>query len=167
MEKNTYIASNQEKNFFNDAITYIASNTDGNYEYKTVNISIPLNIFSNGLSGLEALSKYLKEVYDLRYCDIARLLNRDDRTIWDAYANARQKSSEDFSTIKSEICIPITIFNNRSLSILESSTKYLKEVLNLRYCKIACFLNKDPRTIWTVYNRSVKKRENEKQIVCN
>ena len=138
-------------------ITYIASKKEDGL----VNISLPVCIFSNGLSGLEAISKYLVEITGLRYCQIADLLNRDDRTIWDAHNGAKRKSHEDFSKEISSINIPIKIFGNRSLSILESLTAYLREEFNLRYCQIASLLNKDDRTIWTVYDRARKKRKNE------
>jgi hypothetical protein len=171
MKKITYIASNENENFiFKNTFTYIASNPEENsyinYNFKdknaAKNIFLPTNIFNNGLSGLEAISKYLKENSRLRYCEIAKLINRDDRTIWDAYQNARRKSNEDFSNEASKIQIPIEIFNSRPLSILETLTVYLKEELNLRYCQIASLLNKNDRTIWTVYNRATKKKKNGK-----
>ena len=121
-------------------------------------IFLPINIFSNGSSGLESISKYLREAMGLRYCKIADLLNRDDRTIWGAYESANEKSGINLSFEDSSIEIPLFIFKDRSLSILEALAEYLKEELNLRYCKIAVLLNKDPRTIWTVYNRAKKKR---------
>jgi hypothetical protein len=170
METITYIASSEKEDlFFKNSFTYIASNDVNNDQYfnydNTKNekeeIFLPISIFNNGLSGLEAISKYLKEGNVLRYCQIAELLNRNDRTIWDAYNNAKQKSNEDFSKIESDIKIPLQIFNNRSLSILEALTAYLKEDLNMRYCQIASLLNKDQRTIWTAYNRCIKKRKNE------
>lgn len=165
METITYIASKEKENlFFQNTFTYIASNSEGdlnaNRNFKNKNtkkISLPLCIFNNGLSGLEAISKYLKEIDNLRYCEIARLLNRDDRTIWDAYQNAKQKSDECFSNDPSNIQVPLGIFNNRSFSILENLSSYLKDELNLRYCQIASLLNKDARTIWTAYNRANKK----------
>ena len=41
--------------------------------------SIPLNLFSERKLGvLEVIVKYLKENNDLSYCEIAKLLNRDD-----------------------------------------------------------------------------------------
>src|SRR3989344_8285526 len=128
-------------------------------------IFLPINIFSNGASGLESISKYLKDAIGLRYCKIADLLNRDDRTIWGAYKSANEKSNNNFSSEEFHIKIPLSIFKERSLSVLEALTEYLKDELNLRYCKIAVLLDKDPRTIWTVYNRAKKKiknRENAK-----
>ena len=170
MKTITYIASNEEGNlFFQNNFTYIASNTkdglDINYAFQdkgTVkeSISLPIYVFSNGLSGLEAISRYLVETVGLRYCQIADLLNRDDRTIWDAYNGAKQKPHENLHNSTSCVHVPLQIFNNRTLSILESLTVYLKEEANLRYCQISSLLNKDARTIWTAYHRAIKKRKN-------
>ena len=126
-------------------------------------IFLPINIFSNGTSGLESISKYLRETIGLRFCKIADLINRDDRTILGAYKSANEKSGINLSFEESNIKIPLFIFKDRSLSILEALAEYLKEELNLRYCKIAVLLNKDPRTIWTVYNRAKKKRKRNAQ----
>ena len=60
---------------------------------------------------------------------------------------------------ESEILIPISIFVDRSLSVLEVIVEYLKENLHLTYHQIALLTNRDDRTIWTVYNRSQKKRQ--------
>jgi hypothetical protein len=63
------------------------------------------------------------------------------------------------SIVKEEVAIPITIYDNKELSILETSCKYLKEELNLNYHQIAELLNRDDRTIWTTYNNASKKRK--------
>ena len=55
------------------------------------------------------------------------------------------------------ILIPSNIFKNRSLSILEALVEYLKEKRSLTYHEIAELLERDDRTIWTVYNRAKKK----------
>ena len=61
------------------------------------------------------------------------------------------------------LLIPSSIFKERSLSVLEALSEYLKETLNLRLCKIADLLNKDQRTIWTVYHRAKVKRKKNAQ----
>jgi hypothetical protein len=57
-----------------------------------------------------------------------------------------------------EILIPSGIFLDRTLSVLETIVEYLKEKKGLTYHEIAIFLNRDDRTIWTCYNRALKKR---------
>jgi hypothetical protein len=45
------------------------------------------------------------------------------------------------------------------MSIFESLVGYMKDSLELSYHKIALLLNRDDRTIWTVYQRAKKKKE--------
>ena len=55
-------------------------------------ISIPTAIFQDReLSVLEAMAEFLKEKKGMRYSEIAKLLNRDDRTVWTAYNRAKAK----------------------------------------------------------------------------
>jgi hypothetical protein len=55
--------------------------------------------------------------------------------------------------------IPSFIFRDRSVAVLESLVEYLKDVKNLSYHEIAVLLNRNDRTIWTVYSRVKKKRK--------
>ena len=121
-------------------------------------ISFPLSIFSSELSPLEAATKYLKEEKDLSYREISIIINRDERTVWHSYNNAIKKQRDRFSLIDSSFSLPLHLITDRSLSLLESITVYMKEFIGLRYCKIASILNKNDRTIWTVYNRAKNKR---------
>ena len=55
-------------------------------------IVIPSSIFQDReLSVLEAMVEYFKEKKGMKYSEIARLLNRDDRTIWTSYKRAKEK----------------------------------------------------------------------------
>jgi len=55
-------------------------------------IQIPLNILQDRELGvLEAISFHLKNAHSLKYCQIARLLQRDQRTIWTAVHRAKRK----------------------------------------------------------------------------
>jgi len=55
------------------------------------NITIPTNIFNNRkLAVLESLVKHLKEKEEMTYKEIARELNRNERTIWTAYNRKKQ-----------------------------------------------------------------------------
>ncbi|MBI5392278.1 hypothetical protein HZA96_00275 [Candidatus Woesearchaeota archaeon] len=129
--------------------------------YANQDILIPLCIYTDKLSGLEIITKFLRENLYLEFKEIAQLLNRSEKTIWQAYDDSRQKSSEFFSANKNNnirnnknnYFIPLSIFSNRKLSILESLVKYLKERNYLTLAEISTLLNRDQRTIWTVYNR--------------
>ncbi|HLD87149.1 MAG TPA: hypothetical protein VJB12_03715 [Candidatus Nanoarchaeia archaeon] len=120
--------------------------------------SIPLGIFNNGLSGLEAIVFYLKEAKGLRFCQIAALLNRDDRTIWDSHNQARSKEDDFPLHLTSPLSVPLKIFQDRGLGVLEALSEHLKEKRGMRYCEIAQLLGKDDRTIWTACARAKKKR---------
>jgi len=121
--------------------------------------TIPIHIFDNKtLSSLEAIVKYLKENKNLKHSKIAKKLNRNTKTIWATYQKAKQKHPKEFEEQETEITIPPTIFCDRTLSILEHITNYLKENNNLNYTEIAKLLNRSPKTIWTVHQRSRRKR---------
>lgn len=122
--------------------------------------TVPIHIFNNEtLSALETIVKYLKENKNLKHSKIAKKLNRNTKTIWTTYQKAKQKQSEQFKEQETEITIPLTLFCDRALSILEHITKHLKENYDLNYTEIAKLLNRSPKTIWTVHQRARKKRE--------
>jgi DNA-directed RNA polymerase specialized sigma24 family protein len=63
---------------------------------------------------------------------------------------------------KEKIEIPTSVFKDRRVAVLESLVEYLKDIKNLSYHEIAILLNRNDRTIWTVYNRVKRKRAREK-----
>ncbi len=69
-------------------------------------------------------------------------------------ANAKKDRAKDLKEIK----IPVSIFRDRQLAVLEALVEYLKEKLSLSYHEIGILTNRNERTIWTVYNRAKKKR---------
>lgn len=119
-------------------------------------IKIPLSIFNETLGPLESIVKYLKEDVKLTYEEIAKLLYRTKSPIVVTYKNSVKKFNQKLD-VKSNFFVPISIFSNLKLSILESIVKYMKENLSLTYHNIAVLLKRDDRTIWTIYNRSLKK----------
>ena len=122
--------------------------------------SIPISVFDNKeLSALETICKYLKENTNKTYHEIALLLNRNDRTIWTTYNNSKKKLPEPFVVKPSDISLPLSIFKERKLSVLESIAVYLKDEIGLTLHEIASLLNRNDRTIWTVYTRGRKKNE--------
>ena len=119
-------------------------------------IEIPVSIFSGKLCPSEALTKYLKEEQGLNYHEISKAINRNERGVWANYQRAIKKQSTKFS-IKDSIYVPVQIFQNNNLSILECLICYLKDTRHLKNSKIAKLLNKNPSNIWTIYNRAKKK----------
>ncbi|MBD3164327.1 hypothetical protein GF323_03940 [Candidatus Woesearchaeota archaeon] len=118
---------------------------------------IPVSIFREELSPVQALVKYLAENRAYRINEIAKLLQRDQRTIGNTYRNANKKHREMISAEETRYFIPIEVFSRRKLSFLENLCMYLREQLNLSYHKIAVLLGKNDRTIWTVCKRAEKK----------
>lgn len=117
---------------------------------------VPIGIFATKLSPSESLCKYLKENVSLSYKDISRLLNRDERSIWTSHNRAKDKMPEPFSdaALQTTNLIPIDIFANRNLSILENLVLYLREKTKVTNYKIAKTLNKTPSMIYTIYHRA-------------
>lgn len=70
---------------------------------------------------------------------------------------ARKRKESDVPS--SHVLIPTSVFRDRTLKVLESLVEYLKESEGLTYHQIAKLLNRDDRTIWTVYQRAKKKRK--------
>ena len=123
-------------------------------------VLLPVSIFNNEeLGSLETIVKYLKEELNLKFYEIALLLNRNDRTIWAAYNIACKKRKEKLPVKESKFFIPVSIFKNRKFSVLELLVSYLKDTFNLRYSQIAILLNRDERNIWTVNNNARKKKK--------
>lgn len=120
--------------------------------------NIPLSVIANDeLSALESICRYLKDEKGLKNIEIARLLNRDQRTIWVTYANSIKKRPARLEAGESAYTLPLSIFQDRSFSVLEAVVRYLKDTHNLRYSEIAKLINRDERNVWGLYNRAGKK----------
>jgi len=122
--------------------------------------SIPLSILADRRLGLlEAIVKFLKEERGLRYAKIARLLYRDSRTVWSAYANARKNRPQRFGQQVDGIRIPLEVFSDRRLGPLEALVRHLKDTHALSHAEVGRLLSRNSRTIWTSYMRAVKKTD--------
>ena len=119
-------------------------------------IKIPINIFSKKLGALEAITKYMKENLNMRYKEISKLLNRNERTIWTAYNKSKQKQPNAIKIKQSKIQLSISIFQNKKLTMLEALAIYLKNQ-NLNYKEIGELLDRDQRNIWTIHSNALKK----------
>ena len=60
--------------------------------------------------------------------------------------------------IVESINIPCNVLRDRTLKVLEVLVEFLKDEKGMNYREIGGLLNRDERTIWTVYSRAVKKR---------
>jgi hypothetical protein len=123
-------------------------------------VKVPISAFKNDyLSALETIVKYLRENLLLSFKQIASLTNRNDVALAVTYRNARKKLEEKFVDENSPYSIPVSILKDRKLSVLENIVSYLKDTFGLAYHKIALLLNRNDRTIWTVYQRAKKKQK--------
>ena len=61
--------------------------------------------------------------------------------------------------VDSSVSIPSAVFRDRTLKPLEAVVEYLHDHHKLTLHQIAKLLNRDDRTIWTVYNRATRKRQ--------
>ena len=126
---------------------------------KKEEFEIPTSIFNKKTGSLEAIVKFLKENKSLSNTKIASLLKRSQKTIWATYQKAKKKHPESFEVEKAEFFIPLKTLNQRILSVLESIVWYLKQTYDLSFHEIAKILQRNDRTVWTVYQRAKKKEE--------
>ncbi len=121
-------------------------------------VFIPATVFNPTLSTLETVVKYLHENLGLNFKSIAELMNRSEKTIWQAHHFAAKKLKPKLKVEKSQYIIPVSAFADRRYSNLECVVAYLKDSYGLKFSEIAALLKRDQRTVWTVYNRMRKKQ---------
>ena len=134
-------------------------------ENKDRYIYLPIGIFRSKLGPLEAVVRYMKDNLHYNFSQIAKFLSRDETTVWTSYNNSLQKGKiildlelKDIKNIKkSDLIVPLSIFSERSISILEALCLYLKQNFKLNYREIGMLLERNERTIWTVVSRASKK----------
>ncbi len=125
-------------------------------------IAILAYIFqSRPLTILEALVRHLVEERQFNYHSIGILIKRDERNIRDIYLHARAKQDKIISPplIKADFLIPLSVFADRKVSVMEALVTFLKTKYSLSFIQIAKLLQRDERTIWTAYHRAKKKYE--------
>ena len=124
-------------------------------------IKVPISVFNNDyLSSLENIVKYLRENLLLSFKQIGSLTNRNQIALAVTYRNAKKKMESRFVVEEiSPYSIPVSILQDRNISVLENIVVYLKDTFGLTYHNIAVLLNRDDRTIWTVYQRAKKKKK--------
>ena len=123
-------------------------------------VKVPLSVFKNDyLGSLETIVKYLRENLLLSFKQISSLTNRNPIALAVTYRNAKRKLEAKFVEEISPYSIPVSILQDRNLSVLENVASYLKDTFGLTYHKVAVLLNRNDRTIWTVYQRAKKKKK--------
>ncbi len=125
-------------------------------------LEIPVSLFlDRSLSVFEILTEFLKETHNLSYHKIAVLTNRDERTIWTVYSRTKKKRKKNpkLKLQFTNVHIPLSIFLDRNIAVLEAVVVYLKERLKYSFKEIAELTGRNNRTIWTVYSRAKQKSE--------
>jgi hypothetical protein len=122
-------------------------------------IQIPCSIFSNGIGVLESISKYLHEDCSLSFSEISAILKRSQNNIAVSYRNSKAKMPAKFGKLPSSLNIPLGIFSGKH-TCFESVCLYLKDTCNLSFHEIGKLLDRDERTVWTIYTRAKRKVKN-------
>ena len=120
-------------------------------------MQVPISIFRNKVGPMAALCIYLKDYRHLKLSQIARLINRDARSVWAAYSNSKPKSRPMKEDLR--LTCSIEVFKNRERSVMENLVFHLKTVNNLTLTEIANLLGRSNKTIWCFYNRALAKDE--------
>lgn len=125
---------------------------------KNKQIGMPISVFKANLSGLEIITKYIKEVEKKSFKEISKILNRKLSTLYNTYNNSKIKFANNLDISNYSVSIPLGIFKDRKYSILESIVAYLKDKQKLSFTQISSLLNKNYNTTKTVYMRyNIKK----------
>jgi len=122
---------------------------------------VPVTIFSRKLSSLEAIARYLKDELCLSHHKIAELLGRDERNIWHSYHDSLKKHPEALAAGPAQFFIPLKIFAEKKFSILESIVVHLRHEYSLSYRQISALVQRNEKTVWTVYSRAKKRMKNK------
>lgn len=122
---------------------------------------LPISIFRSGISGLEAIVVYLKDVKGLTIAEISTLLNRKKSTLYTTYTKAKEKLSGEIDSSDTSVLIPYSIFTDRNFAVLESLVAFLKDEMKFSLVKIATLLDKKYSTVRTVYVRHTIKNANK------
>jgi DNA-directed RNA polymerase specialized sigma24 family protein len=127
-------------------------------EEKEADLSVPVEVFSQGLNVVESLTKYLKEDKKKSFADIAKLLNKKENTVWLNYERAHSKMAERLIIpAKPAIIIPISALVSDNHNLLESIVIYLRDAKGLSNKEVASMLKTSEVVTSAAYHRTRKK----------
>ncbi|MBW2989853.1 hypothetical protein KY358_06060 [Candidatus Woesearchaeota archaeon] len=118
---------------------------------------LPISIFNSRLSPFETIVKFFRENRDMKFKEISSLLNKEISACWTAYKNSKRKSPKKLAYSHSKYNIPLKDLFSDKLSLLELISCYLRDQSKLNFHTIGKILHRDERTIWTAYNRALRK----------
>ena len=119
---------------------------------------IPSCIFSKDISSFESIVKFLKEGYDLNLQSIATLLSKSRQSVWRAYNRASTTHPDSFQLSDLHYTIPLEIFKQQ-IPLNETLVSFLIEHYKLTFSEVAALLQRDQRTVWTLYHRAIKRNK--------
>lgn len=109
------------------------------------------------LSFAQSLILFLKEKKKLSFAEIARLLAREQKTVWTQYSQACSKLGTSFySYPETLISIPIEALRDRKLGMMEAAVLHLKKA-GLRNKEIASAIRRSERTVSSLLVRAAKR----------
>ncbi|MBW2988741.1 hypothetical protein KY358_00320 [Candidatus Woesearchaeota archaeon] len=119
---------------------------------------IPISAFRSGLSGLQAIIRYLKDSQETPFSRISDILNRKLSTIYNTYRASKLRLRGMLDLSDSSILIPLDMFKDTRYSVLESVSYHLRKTRALPFDKIASSLKKSSSTVKTAYKRYMIKK---------
>ncbi len=125
------------------------------FEESRPEVLIPLNIFCRGIPPGEALCKYLKDKENLSYKEIGELLGKSVNTIWATYQHACKRKI--VSRSENKYFLPISLFQNRSLSLMETIVLHLNQIYHLKNKEIASLLHTSHSSVAVLMKRAKDK----------
>lgn len=119
-------------------------------------VLIPATIFSQQMSPLRALVKYLREECNYSVSNIANKLNRTGSLISASYESVKNNTliMHDFS-----FAIPLELFSKGKHSIMETVVNYLITIQGLSTQEVALTLKRDSSVVWAFKRRYQRKNE--------
>ncbi|MFH1212085.1 MAG: sigma factor-like helix-turn-helix DNA-binding protein [Candidatus Woesearchaeota archaeon] len=127
------------------------------------NHPVPCSVFCKRLSPLESVVKFLHEQFGYSFTEIAKMLGRSPKTIWQTAHNAMRKYPEHF-ILSQEFMIPASIFSQREKSIFRAAVSYLHDEYKLSFAKIAKLTERDQRSVWATYHRDSRKNTKTNKV---
>lgn len=116
-------------------------------------ISIPVTAFNRPSGGLESAVRFLREVHKLKFSEIAKLLNRDPRTVWTAYRKSKAKEPFYVPPRRTKYQIPVRTLSSRKHTVMESVCYVLKEHYHMRNHDIAKAIGRTDPYVWITLRR--------------
>ncbi len=141
-------AVNYTFSYATESFTHDITETPTVISAPTTDINVPIAIFSQHASAMQAISRYLVDTKKLSYTQAAKILGRSPKSIWASY----HQTTPLLEVNEQHLRIPISIFLSTK-SPLESLVSHLKAI-GLRNIEIARTLKLDPRTVWTAAKRA-------------